>query len=231
MAVYPDAGLRGWVLEIDVGIPSASFFLIVLAAMIQLLLTGLVKVYMLNNDVKPAPHTASFWDKCRTSTQFWVRAIFLVVVTGILGTMGVVSTCTASTVDVEITSADHLATTIAGIDSYGSLNTELTFSKTKFQGGRRANTVDYGWKIINEEDIENAIKLPNSPDGKERYNISHALSQIKAFPAVITMEQIAGEAIQEGNCGRWHMLFWYSVALIVCTSLSSSPREFFLVSA
>jgi hypothetical protein len=114
------------------------------------------------------------------------------------------------------------------VGTTGELTADVTFDKTTFNAAKRENTVDYGWRVIAEEALSNAARLPDRDGGEPLHNISGALAGISAFPATITLEHVVGEAIQEGNCGRWQMLFWYSAALIFCTTISSHPREYFL---
>eukprot|EP01048_Picozoa_sp_COSAG05_P019331 COSAG05_NODE_3000_length_2422_cov_2.065863_1_plen_96_part_00 len=65
----PDASLRGWILEVDVGIPAGTFFLIVLALIIQIFSSAVVHVYFINNDVQPAAESAPLMDKLKTSSS------------------------------------------------------------------------------------------------------------------------------------------------------------------
>ena len=225
----PDASLRGWILEVDVGIPAGTFFLIVLALLIQTFSSAVVHVYFINNDVQPAAESAPLMDKLKTSKQFWVRTIYLVLVL-VLGTLQVVTSCDEAALNVEVKDAAHRNEILGQCTDNGALSSDITFAAEKltFNAGLRANTVDYGWKIINEEGCEGATALPDGPLGEKYYNISQALGSMTVFPNTITMEHVSGTAIQEGNCGRWHMLFWYSAALIFFTSYSQMPQEFFL---
>lgn len=216
----PNAELEAWVLRKDVGIPVNAFFLMVGCGILYAFVCGIIHIMFQVNNVKRAATQESLLAKLAKSKQFWFRLVFLCFCIA-FGMAFLIGDCGLAEKTVVMESEKATTEVLSKMDADGTISSGLTIDFSKedltLSGGRKNN--HYGWEL-------------SAVDGKQNKPewLYKELQSRTAFPVEVVFREVAGtEQRNDGkSCQRWHMLLWYSVFLIITTSISVTPKEFFL---
>lgn len=217
----PNSELEAWVLPKDVGIPVNGLFVVVGCSILYAFACGLVHIVFQVKDVKKASTQDSVGTKLKNSKQFWFRSIF-VVFSLAFGIAFLVGDCDLTTKTAMIEGADQLKAVLGNMAADGEISQgqAVTFKKESLiLSGKMPHNNHHGWEL--------AAVAGNEQNAPQLYK---ELASRTVFPVEVTFREVAGtEQRSEGMaCKRWHMLVWYSLILIITTTISVTPQEFFL---
>mmetsp|Transcript_119345 Transcript_119345/g.210899 ORF Transcript_119345/g.210899 Transcript_119345/m.210899 type:complete len:879 (-) Transcript_119345:300-2936(-) len=217
----PNAELEAWALKKDVGIPVNAFFLMVGCGILYMFVCGLVHIVFQLANVKKASAQESLATKLGKSKQFWFRSLFLLFCVG-FGMAFLVGDCSLAEKTVVMESKAAADAVLGKMDTDGKISESMTINfkaESLVLSGRTGSNNHYGWEL--------AAVGTHESNAQALYD---ELSTYTDFPVEVTFREIAGIAQRSDgmSCKRWHMLLWYSVFLILTTTISITPKEFFL---
>jgi hypothetical protein len=217
----PNAELEAWILKKDVGIPVNGFFLMLGCGILYVFVCGLIHITFQMKNIKKASVQDSVMVKLTSSKQFWFRLLFLIFCIT-FGAAFLAGDCGLAEKTVLIESKVSATSILGSMDSNGKIlaGKTIKFKKESLDlSGRNGYTNHYGWelaKVGGHESDPTTLYIRLNAQG--------------AFPVEVMFREVTGTEQRSDNnaCKRWHMMFWYSIFLIITTSISVTPKEFFL---